>query len=263
MSNDHESTKGEAKAKKISRLASGYFKLDRITKAGEFLACRMTLRVLRYVLIFLILCNPFVTRTWASLDLSDWLYVTHDEQLEPSPYAVLGDGHVRLHGKNKGYLRSREVYAEYRLSIEWRWPEGGGNSGLLLHLTDPDQIWPRCVQIQLRSKRAGEVILTGVGVEASQGALLGRVTREEHPYFAFHPLASEAEKEVGMWNQLEVIVRGDTLVVLINGILHNQLSGINLTHGALALQSADKPVEFRHFKLLPLSDERAEASPAP
>jgi hypothetical protein len=55
------------------------------------------------------------------------------------------------------------------------------------------------------------------------------------------------EKPVGQWNTMEVICRGNTIEVYINGTLQNQATGVSVSKGSICLQSEGKDVEFRNI----------------
>jgi hypothetical protein len=65
---------------------------------------------------------------------------------------------LRCTGSPTGYLRTRQAYKDFRVSFQWRYPENvNGNSGVLVHTTGPDKIWPRSIQVQLHAPKAGSV----------------------------------------------------------------------------------------------------------
>lgn len=117
-----------------------------------------------------------------------------------------------------------------------------------------DTIWPRSVQVQLNAHRAGDVVLIGVGMRGQTENESARITNEDHPYYAFDRLQAASEMPSGEWNRCEIVARGDLLKVTINGVLQNVVSGLSVTRGHLALQSAGRPVEFRKMELRPLDD---------
>jgi hypothetical protein len=61
-----------------------------------------------------------------------------------------------------------------------------------------------------------------------------------------------SEKPVGEWNACDIICRGDTIAIRINGVLQNEITGALVDSGTIALQAEGKPVEFRHIEIAPL-----------
>ena len=61
------------------------------------------------------------------------------------------NGVIACLGKPNGYARTLQLYRDYRLHAEWRWPSGPGNSGIFLHVNPPDKVWPLCFEAQLQA----------------------------------------------------------------------------------------------------------------
>ena len=91
-----------------------------------------------------------------------------------SPNTGFLNGQVEL--KPNGYIRTKDEYENYRLTLEWRWPEGGtpGNNGVLIHTTTPKElgVWPKSLEVQLAHENAGDFWVIGTTV----GYLIGSIT---------------------------------------------------------------------------------------
>jgi hypothetical protein len=61
-----------------------------------------------------------------------------------------------------------------------------------------------------------------------------------------------AEKPAGKWNTMEVICRGNTIEVSVNGIPQNKATNVNLSEGSICLQSEGKDIQFRNVFLTKL-----------
>jgi hypothetical protein len=149
-------------------------------------------------------------------------------------------------GKPPGYIRTEKTYTDYVLELEWRFPAEPGNSGVLLRMTGPDQIWPRCVEAQLQSGRAGDFRLIGgapLETEASR-------VNPEQPRHRRHVRPNE--KPLGEWNHYRITVDGDRLALEVNGELLNQGRGAEEVAGTIGLQSEGAVIEFRNIRLKPL-----------
>lgn len=102
---------------------------------------------------------------WGTLELFngrdfEGLHVyVQDPQMKVSDVCRVEEGMIRVTGAGKGYIRTTNAFADYKLSFEWRWP-AAGNSGLLLHLVNPDSIWPKGFEVQLAAGRAGDLSAT-------------------------------------------------------------------------------------------------------
>lgn len=153
------------------------------------------------------------------------------------------NGAIRCLGKPSGYLRTSQAYRDYRLHVEWRWPDGPGNSGLFVHLSGEDKVWPLCFEAQLQGGNAGELRFNG-------GARSKNMPTPDTKSLPHREPASE--KAVGEWNACDVVCRSNTIAIRINGVLQNEAIGTAVDAGAIALQAEGKLVEFRNIILEPL-----------
>ena len=51
-----------------------------------------------------------------------------------------------------------EIYSDYKLHVEWRWPVEATNSGVFIHGQKPDTIWLKCIECQLKAGNAGDFV---------------------------------------------------------------------------------------------------------
>ena len=177
-----------------------------------------------------------------------WTFVSSDPGTTAASIWSVKDGVIACSGKPSGYARTVRIYQDYQLHLEWRFPEGPGNSGLFLHLSGEDKVWATCLEVQLLAGDAGEVRCNG-----------GSRVRELAPATAIAVPSGQpgSEKPVGEWNRCDVVCRGDTMTVRINGVLQNKVTGASVSSGAIGLQAEGTPVEFRNIVIGPLSPERS------
>ena len=179
-------------------------------------------------------------------DLSGW---TFDMKADVDPLTVweVQDGVLVCHGNPVGVMRTKEVYGDYELIIEWRWAPGseGANSGLLLHASTPRHrdIWPKCLEVQLKSGDAGDLHMLGETIEIPEG--------EEARGSETHiPNVTDAsEKPLGEWNLMRVKVSGDSILVWINGEKVNEGVKASATRGAIGFQSEGTEIQLRKVEL--------------
>jgi len=146
-----------------------------------------------------------------------------DESVNVADVWTVGDGMLRATGVSNGYIRTEMPYADYRLRLEWRWPKGPGNSGVVLHLVNGDILWPKGFECQLASGRSGD-FASFVDARSREeivspnptGISTGRLLQE----------GPSAEKPLGESNTLEVVAQGDTLTVWVNGTQVNRMTGV-------------------------------------
>ena len=151
-------------------------------------------------------------------------------------------------GKPAGYIRTVESYTDYKLHLEWRWPQKPGNSGVLLHRAGIDRVWPRCVEAQLQHESAGDFWLLNHSMINVDGKQIGPKdyanAKKKHP---------ANEKSLGQWNSYDIVCHGKTVTLYVNGLLQNKGTGSNPSHGPICLQSEGSPIEFRNIYLEPIS----------
>jgi hypothetical protein len=178
-------------------------------------------------------------------DLSGWTYHLEKPDVRMEDVWSVKDGVLVCKGQPAGYLLTKKNdYENYVLSLEWRWPQTGGNNGVLVHVTKPGElgVWPKCLEVQLASGDAGDfwIIGTTIDVENAHQRRDGRRHLN---------LSDGDEKPLGEWNKMEITCRGDEVVVKVNGKLVNHATNVSQTKGAIALQSEGTPIEFRDIKL--------------
>ena len=165
------------------------------------------------------------------------------------------DGILVCRGEPFGYLYSEAEFTDFRLVVEWRWPEGlePGNSGVLMRMSgEPPSFLTRCVEAQLKHDAAGD-IWAFYGFKVAGDA--DRFVDVEHGVFERLTGVRRiqgAEKPVGEWNRYEITLQGEHLELVINGELVNQAHGVTLESGPVGLQSEGGEIHFRTIELTPL-----------
>ena len=184
-------------------------------------------------------------------DLGGWTAVLAEEGADPDDVWSVEDGVLTCTGTPVGYIRTVESYGDYTLTVQWRFPEGstGGNSGVLVHTSDPGAIgiWPTSIEVQLFKDNAGDfwTIGTDLDVPDEESRKMGRRHLN---------LTDGSEKPIGEWNTMEIVCKGDTIRVTVNGDLVNEADHCTATSGAICLQSEGAPIEFREVVLTPLGE---------
>ena len=184
---------------------------------------------------------------WNGKDLTGWQpYAGGGTEQAEKTWSVMGDV-IRCEGKPNGYMRTEKNYADYLLHVEWRWPENSGNSGVLIHMSLPDNVWPKSLECQLGAGNAGDFWEIG-GVEFSEHAKKSQRVKGRRVI----KLKESSEKPAGQWNSYDIICKDDFVVVMVNGVLQNVASNCSVTSGKICLQSEGSPIEFRNIYIEPL-----------
>ncbi len=159
------------------------------------------------------------------------------------------DGVINTLGKPHGYIRTKEVYSNFKLHAEWRWVEEPTNSGVLLHVQGDDMIWPLSIECQLMNEKAGDIVLIGKGSGITIKDSTYLITSEEKRYAVIGKFDAVSEKTAGEWNSYEITSLDGTLEVIVNGVLQNAGTDMTLTSGNILLQSEGSAMQFRNIYL--------------
>lgn len=184
--------------------------------------------------------KPKTVKLFNGRNLSNWVFKLRDPSVDPATVFTVRDGVIRIKGEPFGYMRTKKAYSDYTLHLEWRWPEEATNSGVFIHAQPPDTIWIRSFECQLAAGNAGDFICMG-GTDMAE--------RKDKSVRVVKKMAPSNEKPAGEWNTMEVVCKGDTIEVRINGLLQNRGTRLSQNNGHICLQSEGKDIEFRNVYL--------------
>lgn len=174
-------------------------------------------------------------------DFSNWEYILNDKTVNPAEVFKMDKGSLLITGISSGYLRTKKMFSNYELSIEWRWTKVLGNSGVLVHIQPRDSVWPACYQVQQKADAAGDIICMN-GLWAKECI--------DSVKFTVKKLQMSNEKPLGEWNSMKVICRKNTLKVFVNGVLQNYITELTASKGFIGFQNEGKAIEFKNLSLV-------------
>ena len=183
-------------------------------------------------------------------DLSGWKPYLGDENVSPQEVWSVKDGVIHCKGRPNGYIRTMDVYSDYKLHVEWRWAEEPTNSGVLLHTTGQDKVWPRSIEAQLQAGNAGTFILIGTGLGVTVDGK--RYQDNSRPFIGIDRKHDSSEKPAGEWNSYDIFCIEDKISLYVNGMLQNKATKATQTSGWICLQSEGSPIEFRNIYIEPV-----------
>jgi hypothetical protein len=170
------------------------------------------------------------------------------------------DGVLRAAATGKGYVRTELACADYRLQLEWRWPEGPGNSGILINIVGPDLLWPKSFEVQLKAGQAGDFASFSDARSEQEivsrnpsGVSTGRLPRS----------GRDIENPLGEWNEAEIVVEGGSITVSVNGTQVNRMTGVLPSAGMIGLQAEGTAIDVRRITLTPLPPAKDLHAPMP
>ncbi len=205
---------------------------------------RFVIAALLSVLTFSRCCGDAEKRTilFDGESLMGWnsvLLAGEDSDAKSVDVFKLKDRNIYIAGNPFGYIYTENQYSSYRLHAEWRWVGEGTNSGIFLHVQNPDIMWPKAIECQLCAGKAGDIVLLG-------GARIFDIESKEA--FPIKPRYGDFEKPAGEWNEAEIVSDGRRVAIYINGELANECILMH-NKGHIALQSEGGPIEFRNIYL--------------
>lgn len=184
-----------------------------------------------------------------SENLDNWTVVLPDT-VEPSSVFRVQDGKLFVGGIPNGYIKTRDTYDNYDLHLEWRWVSEPKNSGVLLHATGQDRVWPDCIEAQLKSGNAGDFVLMGKGTGLTVKDTAYMVESEENRYMALKKFEPSSENPPGEWNNYDISVSENRIELHVNGLLQNAGTDPTKSSGHICIQSEGGPMEFRNIYLV-------------
>jgi len=153
------------------------------------------------------------------------------------------DGLIKCAGRPGGYIRTEKAYKNYKFVMEWRFLKKG-NSGVLVHMSGPDKVWPKSIECQGMFQNQGDFFVIG-GTECKEHkGKKGRRVAKKGPH---------NEKPLGEWNLYEIVCDGDTVRPYVNGKLMNEATECSVSSGRICIQSEGAQWEARKVVLEPIT----------
>ena len=132
-----------------------------------------------------------------------------------------------------GHLVSKESYTDFQIRVEF-WSSNGGNSGVYMRCMDGSKITDKtCYEANVFDKRPDQSGRTG-GI----------------PNYAKPIAIVDAE---GKWNTYDITMRGDHILVVLNGIKTVDTKDGTLKSGPIALQYMAGDIKFRKVEIRRIS----------
>lgn len=220
---------------------------------------------MRRLLPLLLLASPVVaaddkfTPLFNGQDTTGWTFTLRppadkpDSKPDPKDTFSVKDGVLVCTGKPNGYIATAKEYENYVLRLKWRFPKDskGGNSGVLLHCTGDEKVWPHSIEAQLKSGAAGDLWLNAD--KDNKLPKLETAADRKDAKNARHTFRigkdDKIEKEFGEWNEYEITCKDGDITLVVNGKTVNEGKNGELKKGRIALQSEGVPIEFKDIEI--------------
>jgi len=188
-----------------------------------------------------------------SLNLSNSLEVWNcflaDTEADMLDVWSIDNGILICKGKPLGYLYTQKDYDDFVLTLEWRWPPGkkAGNGGVLFRMTGDPKIWPKSLEAQLNAGNAGDFWgLDGYSL-SGPAERMRTLDHEKFGQLTHLKKLQALEKPPGEWNTYQIIAKGATVTLIINGEEVNKATQCDLTPGKICLTSEGDEIHFRNI----------------
>lgn len=235
-------------------------------------------RALSFALVLLPALSCGSTRStpsWRTLTLTDFENVNG----EPDTWTER-DGVIVCSGRPLGGARSREVFTNFEIELEWRHLEHAGNSGLFLWCPDsaftdlpPGQLPRTGIEVQVLDlgyetewvknhgapsdwfTSHGDVFPVGAAQMTARTPSIEYVAADGSTYTVGNATSSRSfpterlVRPAGEWNHYRVLAVDGCVTLWVNGSEVNAGSACSPSTGHLALEAEGARVEFRNLRL--------------
>jgi Domain of Unknown Function (DUF1080) len=190
-------------------------------------------------------------------DLSNWVNVN----CAPETWTV-ADGVIKCTGKPTGAMRTKRMYENFIMEVEWRHMKAGGNAGIFIWagpISAPGVPFLRAIEVQVldHGHGEGESFTTHGDVFPIHGSKM--VPFGRHRGMRSFP-SEKRSKPSPEWNHYRIEARDGVLRLSVNG---KEVSGGEKCvwrKGYIALESEGGPVEWRNLKVKELPGGSATAA---
>ncbi len=217
-------------------------------------------------------------------DLSGWdAIVETGSDVDAKTLFAVEDGVIHVYPSQEanskqpfGGIVTQEAYGDFHLTVEYKWGEkkfaprdtAVRDAGIVFHIVGEPVIWPTGVECQIQEGDTGDIWLIG------QTRVSSPVHEVKKAYDGKGDLETRGAGlgggrfprgdcwEVPGWNQVEVIVKGDSAVYKVNGHVVNEVmkmryredpsnnwGWMTLEAGRILLQAEGSELFYRNITL--------------
>ena len=202
------------------------------------------------ILLLGISCSDKKEILFNGQNLDGWEIFVFDSITRPGDFFYVKDGVIETPGVPNGYLRTTKEFSDYKLHLEWRYPEAPTNSGVFIHTNGPDLLWPGHYQGQLKHENAGDVIVHGIGMSTLIRDTVYTSSDTIKPLIP--KINPTSENPAGEWNTYDITCKGNTIEFKVNGVLQNVATNCSVAKGSIGLQAEGSKIQFRNIWLIPV-----------
>jgi len=232
-------------------------------------------------------------RLFNGKDLTGWFVHVNgkEKNVDPTKIVSVTDGTIHMYANEEqgskqpiAVICTEKEFADYDLRFEYKWGtkkfaprvDKIRDAGLLYHCYD-ERVWPSSVECQIQEGDVGDTFVVRSQIKTTTDPKkTNRVFLAEKDGGVMNTFGNTngvvgirkshiCEKEG--WNTVEVKIRGDSAVHIINGQTNNMVFSMArmvdgewkpLTRGRIALQGEFSEVFYRNIELRPVETKSAQ-----
>ncbi len=179
-----------------------------------------------------------------------WVAFSEDDSTKLEDVWSITPDLIVCKGTPRGYLRTKEDFTDFVLTLQWRWPkEQPGKGGVLFRISGKDKIWPKSLEAQINAGDAGDFWgLDGYQLTGPKDRMKTLDT-EEFGRLTNLKKTEPSERKTGEWNDYEIVARGGKVTLKINGRVVNETANCDVVPGKICLTSEGSEIHFRNVKI--------------
>ena len=188
----------------------------------------------------LVSCKDRPVSIFNGENLDGWYWQTVADSLYSGDDTfTVKDGALHISGRPYGYIRTKEKYSNYVLTMQWRrLGEKPGDGGIYNFIQDSEKMWPVGVQCQMTYDDLG-MFMSGLPLE-------GVEPNDRGSYRLPRP-GGNPEKPMGEWNDMVFDCGPDgRITITLNGVGINSAK-CSESEGYIGFQSEGSVMEFRNL----------------
>jgi len=213
------------------------------------------------------------------------------KNVDPNNVFTIDNGVLHISGEEWGCITTTDEYQNYHLIAEYKWgpktyaprEDRARDGGILVHSVGSDGdysgTWMYSIECQIIEGGTGDFLVVGDKTEkyAITSPVADTMQGSSHLYQPGGKLVTknsgrvnwfgrdpnwkdvkgfrgpnDLEKPVGEWNVLEAIVKGDTIIQKLNGVIVNEAYDVRPLKGRIQVQSEGAEMFFRKIDMIPL-----------
>lgn len=139
----------------------------------------------------------------------------------------LGDGVIESYGGPGLLWYAQEIYENFVLKVEWRTMRGDANSGVFIRSPPLEN------DLRPAIERGYEIQIDDCGWDPERKKMFSRL-HITGAIYKLAPVRIVASRGAALWNEFEILVRGGTIEVMLNGEAVSNLRTLRASRGDIS-----------------------------